>query len=61
MTGIAQHPYGERIEVKHACPDCPTPLAGGIARVPDPLCRWCRGIGLVTTEDLDRWQQSQGV
>lgn len=57
MTGIDQHPYGQRIEVKHACPDCPTPLAGGVARLPNVFCPTCHGDGLVTTDQLDLWQQ----
>jgi len=53
---MGQHPQGERIEVRHACPECPTPLAGGIYIPPNGLCVWCRGAGLVSTEDLARWQ-----
>jgi hypothetical protein len=57
VTGIAQHPHGQRFEVKHACPDCPTPLAGGIQLLPNVFCPTCRGSGLITTEQLDQWQQ----
>ena len=58
---LAMHPGGVRQEVTHACPDCPSPLAGGVARMPDPLCRWCRGTGLVFTDELAAWQRAQGV
>lgn len=54
---LPAHPFGGgRSDVKHACPDCPSPLAAGLAIAPSAFCRWCLGTGLVTTEDLDRWQ-----
>jgi len=55
MTVIEQHVKGERIEAKHACPDCPTPLAA-LYVPPSPTCRTCNGTGLLTGEDLARWQ-----
>ena len=55
MSDIAQHPLGERFEVKHACPDCPTPLAAVVLQ-PNPFCRWCYGTGLITTAQLAAWQ-----
>lgn len=56
MTVIEQHPRGERIEVRHACPDCPTPLTT-LWQPPRPDCRFCAGTGLVTTAELARWQR----
>jgi DnaJ-class molecular chaperone len=53
---MGQHPRGERFDVKHACPDCPTPGAGGIWIPPSALCPTCRGTGLVTTAELGAWQ-----
>lgn len=47
------------MDVTHACPDCPSPLAGGIAIAPNPFCRWCHGTGQLTTDELDRWQRAQ--
>lgn len=44
-----QHPNGRRVEVTHACPECPL-------GAPRPLCRTCHGFGTLTTEDLERWQ-----
>jgi len=55
MSDIAQHPGGKRFDVKHACPDCPTPLAA-IYQNPNPFCPWCYGTGLLTTEQLAQWQ-----
>ncbi len=52
---MGQHPGGQRFEVRHACPECPTPLAA-LAVPPTGLCPWCRGTGLVATEDLARRQ-----
>lgn len=57
MSEIDQHAKGERFDVKHACPDCPTPLAALVLQ-PNPFCRWCQGTGLVTTEMLATWQRS---
>jgi len=51
---------GERFDVKHACPDCPTPL-GPLYRPPNPFCRWCRGTGLLTNAELARWQSAQAA
>jgi hypothetical protein len=47
-----QHPLGVRQPVKHACPECPIGQAG-------PFCVTCWGTGLVTEEDLFRWQAGQ--
>ena len=58
MTEIDQHPRGERFDVKHACPDCPTPL-GALYQPPNSFCGWCAGTGLVTTEALGRWQAAK--
>jgi len=60
MTDSDQHPLGERFDVKHACPDCPTPL-GPLYRPPNPFCRWCRGTGLLTNAELARWQSAQAA
>ena len=60
MTDMDQHVRGERFDVKHACPDCPTPLAT-LWQQPNPLCRWCHGTGLLTTQQLARWQQAQAA
>lgn len=64
MTGIDQHQRGARIEVNHACPDCPTPLAAlgpGLVLPPNPSCRHCRGTGLLTTAELAAWQAQQNA
>jgi hypothetical protein len=39
------------LDVRHACPECPL----GHGR---PGCPVCAGTGLVTTDQLGRWQQS---
>lgn len=49
---------GERFDVQHACPQCPSPLATGIAIAPSIFCRWCSGTGLVTTAQLAAWQRA---
>jgi hypothetical protein len=47
---IPQHVRGERIEAMHMCPEC-----GGRPLI---WCKaGCRGTGLVTTLQLDIWQQ----
>ncbi len=51
----------ERIgEIKHACPECPTPGAvtpGGVTLVANPGCQFCHGSGVVSEEMLARWQE----
>ena len=56
MTDIAHRPSGKKLDVKHACPECPIPFVGGIARLPNPFCPWCWGTGLVTAQELHRWE-----
>ncbi|HWB34591.1 MAG TPA: hypothetical protein VHA75_01055 [Rugosimonospora sp.] len=45
---LPQHPYGERIDAQHACPECPigTPRAD---------CGVCAGTGLLTGDQLARY------
>lgn len=45
-----QHPSGERVDVRHMCPEasCGNP--------PSPFCVVCLGAGSITTDRLDRWQ-----
>jgi hypothetical protein len=59
MADIDQHPRGVRFDVKHACPECPTPFAGGIHLLPKVFCQTCHGDGLITTEQLAQWQRRQ--
>lgn len=61
VSDTDRHPYGERIEVKHACPNCPSPLIGGVARFPNPFCPHCYGTGLVDEAELDRWTRKMAA
>lgn len=56
---LLAHPLGVRMDIQHACPECPSPLAAGLTIAPSILCRWCSGSGLLTTEQLARWQREQ--
>lgn len=61
MTGndhvpMSQHQRGERLEVRHACPDCPMP-GGALYVPPSAVCRWCGGTGLVDGATLAAWQR----
>jgi hypothetical protein len=60
VTATDHHPLSARgrFEVRHACPDCPTPLAGlGQLLLPARAhCRTCAGTGLVSEAELALWQ-----
>jgi hypothetical protein len=59
MVDFGQHPRGVRLDnIKHACPECPTPFArvGELQLPPRPDCRWCHGTGLLSEAELYRWQ-----
>lgn len=48
---VPQHPYGERIEAMHQCPDC-----AGRVRI---FCVTCAGAGLVSSLRLEIWERRQ--
>jgi hypothetical protein len=48
---MGQHPYGQRIQVRHLCPEC------GIHT--QAFCPVCLGGGLVDTDRLARWERDQ--
>jgi len=50
VTVFEQHPAGERIEVRHACPEC-GPFEKHL------FCTVCWGTNLVTTAQLAAWQR----
>lgn len=52
MSVIDQHPEGVRVDVTHACPECPIGH-------PKPFCEWCLGLGQLTTDRLARWQSAK--
>jgi hypothetical protein len=59
MNNFGQHLLGIRMEARHACPGCPTPLTavGTIYIPPSPNCPYCQGSGSVDEATLARYQR----
>jgi len=52
-------PYDRTGDVKHACPNCPSPLTapGALVLAPNTFCPWCYGTGLVDEATLAHYQR----